>query len=425
MFRKGIFLAAVVTFGVLTWLPTLAEAQLHREMRQLFEGMLDELSPSVQKKFKKAIEKNSASIEFTKEEFLRFRRNPVNPFDGLDDIDPSAIRKSIVLKFELPSLRSRRPGAFERQNAANLFAFQELADSVRDSVVKVLDGNEERVLGTIVDGGILTKASELEKVEDLRIEFRGGAVLAVKIKKLDPRNDVALLVPKAGSSMIRRFGKSVKFSNSIPKPGAFVFTTNERGKVFAMGSLSNPPRNTLKGKRAFLGVQPKAVAQGIFVESITADTSAAAAGLKNGDIIVRMDGVPMREVGDLVNHIRKHEPGDSVRIEYLRDNQLANTTAQLAALNVSGRQAAQFKMMSRLGAIPSKRSDGFPMVMQHDIPIYPEQCGGPVLDIKGNVIGINIARQGRAASYAIPATHVKTLLEELSREEVAKTASRK
>ena len=296
---------------------------------------------------------------------------------------------------------------------------------MRDSVVKVLVGSQEVSLGTILPQGVVTKASELSVGKDLTIEFRTGARIRMKLKQLDKRNDVALLVPVHGSSVLRRFGKPLRLSENLPRPGGFVFSTNELGKVFAMGSYSNPPRNTLKGKRAFLGVRPKSVPQGIFVEEITSDTSAAAAGLKNGDIIVRMDGVPMREVGDLVNHIRKHEPGDSVRIEYLRNNELAKTTAQLSALNISGRQAAQFKMMSRLGAIPSKRNDGFPFVFQHDIPIFPEQCGGPVLDINGQVIGINIARHGRAASYAIPASHLANLVDQLAQEEVVQVQNPK
>ena len=122
-------LTTFIVLGVMLACPVSAFAQIHREMRQLFEGMLDELSPPVRKKFENAIAKDTANIEFTKDEFLRFRRNPVNPFDGLDEIDPSTIKKTIVLKFELPSLRSRRPGAFERQNATNLFPFQKLAVS--------------------------------------------------------------------------------------------------------------------------------------------------------------------------------------------------------------------------------------------------------------------------------------------------------
>jgi serine protease Do len=83
----------------------------------------------------------------------------------------------------------------------------------------------------------------------------------------------------------------------------------------------------------------------------------------------------------------------------------------LARNELTGMRAARFKMMSRLGAVPSDRDSNFPVVFQHDSPLFPEQCGGPICDLQGNVLGINIARESRAASYAIPANHVRTILE--------------
>jgi serine protease Do len=70
-------------------------------------------------------------------------------------------------------------------------------------------------------------------------------------------------------------------------------------------------------------------------------------------------------------------------------------------------------MMARLGAIPSRRADQFPVVFQHDSPLLPEQCGGPITDLEGNVIGINISRNNRSASYAIPSAHIEKVLPRL------------
>ena len=79
----------------------------------------------------------------------------------------------------------------------------------------------------------------------------------------------------------------------------------------------------------------------------------------------------------------------------------------------------RFKMMNRLGAVPSRRDDNFPNVFQHDSPLFPEQCGGPITDLQGNVLGINISRKGRAACYAIPSDHLKMVLDELMVKTVA------
>ena len=113
------------------------------------------------------------------------------------------------------------------------------------------------------------------------------------------------------------------------------------------------------------------------------------------------------------------KPGDSLAIEFSRNDSHQKVIAKLAGRNMSGERAARFKMMSRLGTIPSRRGDQFPNVFQHDSPLFPEQCGGPLCDLEGNVLGMNIARNGRAASYAVPASHVRTVVEQLKRESLA------
>ena len=61
---------------------------------------------------------------------------------------------------------------------------------------------------------------------------------------------------------------------------------------------------------------------------------------------------------------------------------------------------------------------GFQRVIQHDTFLEPDECGGPVLDTGGRVIGINIARAGRVVSYLLPSTlvraEVETMMSEIS-----------
>ena len=171
--------------------------------------------------------------------------------------------------------------------------------------------------------------------------------------------------------------------------------------------------------QAFLGVQPRTVENGVMVEIVTAGGSAAAAGIRDGDVIVELAETPMRDITDLVNAIRKRTPGDRVRVRFIRNGRQESTIAELAGRNISGHRAARYKMMSRLGAIPSERDSNFPIVFQHDAPLFPEECGGPVCDLEGNVLGLNIARNSRAASFAIPSSHIKQLLNELLREDMA------
>ena len=63
----------------------------------------------------------------------------------------------------------------------------------------------------------------------------------------------------------------------------------------------------------------------------------------------------------------------------------------------------------------SKRKDNFPMIIQHDLPLPPEAMGGPVLDINGKAVGLNMARVDRVTTYALTAKIVQESLKTLNR----------
>jgi S1-C subfamily serine protease len=67
----------------------------------------------------------------------------------------------------------------------------------------------------------------------------------------------------------------------------------------------------------------------------------------------------------------------------------------------------------RLSGPLSRRRDSFPSAIQHDSVLSPSLCGGPVVDLAGKVVGINIARADRIATYATPADVVKKVLDKL------------
>ena len=58
----------------------------------------------------------------------------------------------------------------------------------------------------------------------------------------------------------------------------------------------------------------------------------------------------------------------------------------------------------------SEKTSGYPDAIQHDIPLPPQLCGGPLFDLKGRCIGINVSRAGRTKTYAIPADEIQAML---------------
>ena len=67
------------------------------------------------------------------------------------------------------------------------------------------------------------------------------------------------------------------------------------------------------------------------------------------------------------------------------------------------------RMQRSLGRL-SERTSGYPDAIQHDIPLPPELCGGPLFNLKGKCIGINVSRAGRTKTYAIPADEIVEML---------------
>ena len=43
----------------------------------------------------------------------------------------------------------------------------------------------------------------------------------------------------------------------------------------------------------------------------------------------------------------------------------------------------------------------------------PSVCGGPLVDLNGACLGINVSRSGRIRTYAIPASDLQTILKSI------------
>ena len=72
-----------------------------------------------------------------------------------------------------------------------------------------------------------------------------------------------------------------------------------------------------------------------------------------------------------------------------------------------------------MGSKLSRRRKDFPLALQHDSMLQSNTCGGPLLDLSGDAVGINIARAGRVASYALPIETVLPIIDLLKTGELA------
>lgn len=59
--------------------------------------------------------------------------------------------------------------------------------------------------------------------------------------------------------------------------------------------------------------------EGIYVAKVTEESAAEEAGLKEGDVIIAIDGKEMNNMADMQEYLAKKRPGDKVTVTYLRD----------------------------------------------------------------------------------------------------------
>ncbi|MDA7907556.1 S1C family serine protease, partial [Akkermansiaceae bacterium] len=107
--------------------------------------------------------------------------------------------------------------------------------------------------------------------------------------------------------------------------------------------------------------------------------------------------------------IRGRKAGEEVKVGYLREGKSAESKVTLKERKMRDNVQNDPRMKRSLGRL-SEKTGGYPDVIQHDIPLPPELCGGPLFNLKGKCVGVNVSRAGRTKTYAIPADEIVELL---------------
>ncbi len=311
----------------------------------------------------------------------------------------------------------RSPG-WPEERARNgervLEAFSPIAGPARDSVVLLEVDGTKAALGAVVDrdGLILTKASEIGGGKFTGVLASGekfeGELLAV-----DDHNDLALV--RIGAQGL----SPVRWASEEAAVGRWAVTPGVGPRPEAIGVVSANPRR-IRSKRAIIGVLPDFGASAAQVREVMRGLGAEKAGIKAGDVVMAVNQTPVRNAEDLVSTLREYREGETVKLRIRRGSEeLELSVTMTGEAEVVGNGMARQERMNRMGTELSRRAEGFQLAIQHDSVLEPWQCGGPLLNLEGKAIGLNIARAGRIASYALPADLVQEVLERL------KTKSRK
>jgi serine protease Do len=177
----------------------------------------------------------------------------------------------------------------------------------------------------------------------------------------------------------------------------------------AIGVVSVGPRKVM-APRGMLGIVLEQADIGPKIIQIMPDSGAAKAGLKVNDIVLTINGKVVKSREELIELVgTKYKDGDTLTVEVKRGEGKVSVQAKLGRPPQDGRA----NMQNTIGGAISERRSNFPQILQHDTVLRPADCGGPLVDLDGRAVGLNIARAGRVESYALPAEIVVTLIEDL------------
>jgi S1-C subfamily serine protease len=278
------------------------------------------------------------------------------------------------------------------------------------STVRLWSGSRKAAYGTVIGDGtkILSKWSEVIRDEDVIQADTGKGFHIAKLIGVYPEEDLALLEIE-GPPLT-----PVKWSLESPKLGGFLAAPQPDGRLAAFGVVSVLERNLRDTDLAYLGVigDPDYNGKGVKVLDVSENSGAETAGLRKGDVILKVGKREISGVLELKNALIGVAPGDTVSllvevkgVEKKVDALLGNRPE---LQQFSGGRLAQ---MERMGGQISRVRDSFTRVIQTDMRPRPNQVGGPVVDLKGRVVGITMARADRTRSFIMPTAAVLDLLE--------------
>ncbi len=294
-----------------------------------------------------------------------------------------------------------------------LAAFEPQREIIQKSSAVIYEGRAEVAYAVVIstDGYLLTKASVVEGKTDLSVRIDRSVFSDPKIVMIDPRWDLALLKIKAEhlKPLAIRQGADPEVGTWLVVNGA---TTRSRRRILA-GIVSANSRPIPGSGGAILGVGLREGNLGLEITSVAAGSGAETADIRIGDRILKIGDLEILRIEELTTQLEGKKVGTFVDLSILRNEEKIDAIVQL----LPRRQLYPIQDRNdQMSGDFSLRRSGFPRVIQHDIVGNRHTMGGPVIDLSGQLVGMNIARANRAETYAIPANELRELADGMLRQ---------
>lgn len=194
-------------------------------------------------------------------------------------------------------------------------------------------------LETTVTAGIISaKARSLGLNKDKNGNVQGGVESYIQ-------TDAAVNMGNSGGALINTDGKLIGVNSAIASPTGYYSGYSYAIPVNIVRKVVDDIIEYGAVQRAYLGIgfvnasdlteEQKekqgipANAQGIYVDNIPKDGGAYAAGIRKGDIIKKINNIPVSSSAEIQEQVSRYKPGDKIPVTYERGGKDATVTVTL------------------------------------------------------------------------------------------------
>jgi len=304
------------------------------------------------------------------------------------------------------------------------------------NAIQIMDGPHAIAAGLIVDadGLAITKASLVGSRPEWTCRLfsaeNGRMIVKARVIAASAEHDVALMKIEVQN------WPAVSWSESRPEMGMIVASLLGRSagplslSIVGAETCEEPARpndipQILLSAEAGEGNVPVVTRFG----GTTAEYDVYRHLLQPGDVVTSLNGIPIptiKEYGYVVDRLiyAVHNETDEVNYNLPAQGSFHGDWINIGIRRGTENLAIHVPKVHSVTETPldwhsnprSLRREAFPAVFSHDDQVRPEQCGGPVVDLEGNVIGLNIARADTTRTLAIPPDILHKVISELKQQ---------
>jgi serine protease Do len=215
-------------------------------------------------------------------------------------------------------------------------------------------------LETTVTAGIISaKARSLGLNKDKNGNVQGGVESYIQ-------TDAAVNMGNSGGALINTDGKLIGVNSAIASPTGYYSGYSYAIPVNIVRKVVDDIIEYGAVQRAYLGIgfvnasdltedqkDKQGIpsnTQGIYVDNIPKDGGAYAAGIRKGDIIKKINSIPVISSAEIQEQVSRYKPGDKIPVTYERNGKEATVTVTLRNKSGNYELVRKDAVIDRLGA---------------------------------------------------------------------------